>query len=237
MRAPLRPSVVSRPSWLRRAVILGLACALVAGARAARANPFGFREHDGFYLRMSAGAASLQIRRATERSDGSVSVAYAGNGSRLGGASLFTELSVGGTPWHGFVLCGTLLGNGLPITELKVASGSRIDLGTPLVFAMLGPSIDVYPDRFRGFHAGGGVGLATSTAGVKDPIFSTIGGFGPGITLTFGYDFWIGDDWSLGLAARGVVAYISGQQESNTVVGRERDTASTGSIALTVLYH
>ena len=206
-------------------------------ARPARANPFGYREHDGFYARFSWGAASLQIRRVTERSDGSTSVAYAGDGSRVGGASLVTDLSIGGTPWRGVVLCGTLLGNGLPATEIKVASGSRIDLGTPLVFAMLGPSIDVFPDRFRGFHVGGGIGLSTSTAGVKDPIFSTIGGLGPGATITFGYDLWIDDDWSLGLQARGIVAYITGQQESNEAIGRERDTVSSASVALTLLYH
>jgi hypothetical protein len=102
---------------------------------------------------------------------------------------------------------------------------------------MLGPTVDVFPDPFRGFHVGGGIGLATSTAGVEDPIFSTIGGLGAGLTLTLGYDVWTGDDWSVGLAARGIVALIEGQKQANEAVAREHDTISSASIAATLLYH
>ncbi|HEX3593909.1 MAG TPA: hypothetical protein VHU80_02375 [Polyangiaceae bacterium] len=211
--------------------------ATVAFATNARANPFGYHQHDGFYLRMSGGLASLDVRRSTEVGGAGGSVAFAGDGSRVVGASLFTELSVGGTPVRHVVIAGTLLGNGLPATELKLASGSRIDLGTPLVFAMLGPSIDVFPDEYRGFHAGGGIGVATTTAGVKDPIFSAIGGLGVGVTLALGYDFWTGDDWSVGFVARGIVARIEGEQESNATVGREQDVVSSASLAVSILYH
>jgi hypothetical protein len=214
---------------------IGFACAFF-GANA-RANPFGYHEHDGFYLRLSIGTASLDVRRQTDRTGATGSVAFSGDGSRILGPSIFTELSVGGTPARGLVLAATLLGNGLPATELKVASGSRIDLGTPLVFVMLGPTIDVFPDPNRGFHVGGGIGLATSTAGVDDPIFSTIGGLGVGMTLSIGYDFWTGDDWSVGFAARGIVARIEGQQEASQTVGRETDTIASASLALTLLYH
>src|SRR5262245_47911722 len=109
----------------------------------ARGNPFGYHEHDGFYLRLSMGGASLDIQRQTDSATGSV--AFAGEGSRITGPSLFTEASIGGTPLRGFVVAATLLGNGLTATELRVASGSRIDLGTPLVFAMLGPTVDIFP--------------------------------------------------------------------------------------------
>jgi hypothetical protein len=214
-----------------------LVIALVSMPAIASANPFGYHEHDGFYLRFSGGLASLDIRRETQAGGASGSVAFAGDGSRLVGPSLFTELSIGGTPARHFVIAGTLLGNGLPATELKVASGSRIDLGTPLVFAMLGPSVDFFPLVYGGFHAGGGIGIATSTAGVKDPKFSTIGGLGYGGTLALGYDFWTGDDWSVGFVARGIVARIEGEQLSSQNVAREQDVVSSASLALSFLYH
>lgn len=220
----------------RHRSVLVAVVAIVAIAPNASANPFGYQEHDGFYLRFSGGIASLDVHRETQ-SAGSGSVAFAGAGSRLVGPSLFTELSVGGTPARHFVIAGTLLGNGLPATELKVASGSRLDLGTPLVFAMLGPSVDYFPMVHGGFHAGGGVGVATSTAGVKDPIFSTIGGLGYGGTLALGYDFWTGDDWSIGFVARGVVARVEGEQLSSKNVAREEDVISSASLALSFLYH
>jgi hypothetical protein len=211
-----------------------LATALLCAT--ARANPFGYHEHDGFYLRVSVGGASLDVQRHTD-TGASGSVAFAGDGSRIQGASLFTELSAGATPLRGFVVAATLLFNGVPATELRMASGSRIDLGTPLVFAMLGPTVDVFPDPARGFHVGGGIGLATSTAGVEDPVFSTIGGLGAGLTLALGYDVWTGDDWSVGLAARGIVARIDGQDEAEKGVGHEHDVISSASIAMTLLYH
>lgn len=210
--------------------------ASVAFGASGHANPFGYHEHDGFYLRVTAGLASLDIRRETQGGS-SESVAFAGDGSRIVGPSVFNELSVGGTPLRHVVFAGTLLGTGLPATELKVASGSRIDLGTPLVFAMLGPSIDVFPDAYGGFHAGGGIGIATSTAGVKDPIFSTIGGLGVGMTLSLGYDFWTSDDWSVGFAARGIVARIEGEQQSSQAVAREQDIVTSASLAVSLLYH
>lgn len=222
----------------RRATLRSvLVVALLSTASNGRANPFGYHEHDGFYLRFSGGLASLDVRRETQSGGASGSVAFAGDGSRLVGPSLFTELSVGGTPARHFVIAATLLGNGLPATELKVASGSRIDLGTPLVFAMLGPSVDFFPQVGGGFHAGGGIGIATSTAGVKDPIFSTIGGLGFGGTLALGYDFWTGDDWSIGFAARGIVARIEGEQLSSKNVAREQDVVSSASLAVSFLYH
>jgi hypothetical protein len=217
--------------------VVGVAAACVSFAASARANPFGYHEHDGFYLRFSGGFASLDVRRSTESGGAGGSVAFAGDGSRIFGASLFTELSVGGTPLRHIVIAATLLGNGLPATELKLASGSRIDLGTPLVFAMLGPSIDVFPDEYGGFHAGGGIGIATSTAGVQDPIFSTIGGLGVGATITLGYDFWVGDDWAVGVAARGIAARIEGEQETSQTVGREQDIVTSASLAVSLLYH
>jgi len=234
MARPKRKTValVGRVEWTG-----ALVAAFTSVAVNASANPFGYREHDGFYLRVSGGIASLDIRRETETGGASGSVAFAGDGSRVVGPSLFTEISVGGTPARHFVIAGTLLGNGLPATELKVASGSRIDLGTPLVFAMLGPSVDFFPQIQGGFHAGGGIGIATSTAGVKDPIFSTIGGLGYGGTLALGYDFWTGDDWSVGVVARGIVARIEGEQTSSQSVAREQDVVSSASLAVSLLYH
>src|SRR5260221_859200 len=204
---------------------VALALALTASGTA-WANPFGYHEHDGFYLRVSMGMASLDIKRDTSGAGSTGSTAY-GDDSAVGGASGFTELSIGRTPFLRVVVAATLLGNGLPATELRVASGSRIDLGTPLVFALLAPTVDIFPNPGGGFHAGGGVGLATSTAGVKDPIFSTIGGLGVGVTIAFGYDLWTSDNWSVGLAARGIVARIDGSEQASQVVGHERDTITS----------
>jgi hypothetical protein len=72
---------------------------------------------------------------------------------------------------------------------------------------------------------------------VSDPIFTTIGGGGPGATVEFGYDLWVADDWSVGAVARGLVAQIQGEQDTTVGVGREHDTVTAASLAISVLYH
>jgi hypothetical protein len=204
----------------------------------ARANPFGYHEHDRFYLRLSGGVASLAVDRSTEKEGTASSSAYAGDSSTIGGASIFAELSIGGTPFRNVVIAGTLLGNNLPAAWLDLASGSRLVLGSPLWFAFLGPTVDVFPVRSGGFHVGAGAGWAVATAGVQqDQLFDTIGGGGVGVTLSTGYDAWVSDDWSLGVIARAVVAQIRGEEQSAAAVAREHDTVSSFSLAATALFH
>jgi hypothetical protein len=212
--------------------------AVITGVGRARANPFGYHEHDGLYLRLSGGVASLAVDRSTEREGGASSSAYAGDSSTIGGASIFAELSIGGTPFRNVVVAGTLLGNNLPAAWLDLASGSRLVLGSPLWFAFLGPTVDVFPVRSGGFHIGAGAGWAVATAGVQqDQLFDTIGGGGVGVTLSTGYDAWVSDDWSLGVIARAVVARIRGEEQSASAVAREYDTVSSFSLAGTALFH
>lgn len=211
---------------------------VVFASRTAVANPFGYHEHDGFYMRVSGGAGSLLVDRSTQGATAQSSTAFSGTSSSVGGASIFAELSIGGTPFRRVVVAGTLLGTNLPTAGLELASGSRVQLGSPLWFAFVGPTVDVFPNRAGGFHFGTGIGWAVATAGVQqDRLFDTIGGGGIGGTLSLGYDAWIGDDWSLGVIARGVLARIRGEQQSSSVVAHESDTVSSMSLAATVLFH
>jgi hypothetical protein len=227
-----------RQSMNRRVVSTLVVLTTMAGAGRAEANPFGYHEHDRLYVRLSGGVASLAVARSTEREGTDSSSAYEGDSSRIGGASIFAELSIGGTPFRNVVIAGTLLGNNLPAAWLNLASGSRLVLGSPLWFAFLGPTVDFFPLKSGGFHAGAGVGWSVATAGVQqDQLFDTIGGGGVGGTLSTGYDAWVADDWSLGLIGRAVVARIRGEEQAATAVGREYDTVSSFSLAATVLFH
>lgn len=210
----------------------------MTGAARASANPFGYREHDRFYLRVSGGVASLGVARSTEGEGAQTSSAYGGDSSTIDGASIFAELSIGGTPFRNVVIAGTILGNNLPAAWLNLASGSRLALGSPLWFAFVGPTVDIFPVPSGGFHIGAGAGWAVATAGVQqDQLFNTVGGGGVGATLSTGYDAWVADDWSFGVIGRAVVARIRGEEQSASAVGREYDTVSSFSIALTALFH
>jgi hypothetical protein len=223
---------------MRRVVpLLLVAGSSLAWTNTARATPFGYHEHDGFYLRFAGGVGSLDVTRSTDQAGTSNGIAFTGDTSTVGGASIFTELSIGGTLFRRVVVAGTLLGDNLPGAEVELASGSRFNLSSGLTFAMLAATVDIFPDPNKGFHIGGGIGWAVATANISDPIFTTIGGGGPGATVQFGYDLWVADDWSVGLVARGIVAQIQGEQTTTDGVGREHDTVTSASLAFSVLYH
>jgi hypothetical protein len=83
--------------------------------------------------------------------------------------------------------------------------------------ALLAPFVDYYPTPKEGLHFGGALGLATLTPRVfGDPAteqsrYLAVGG---GLMLSTGFEWWIYDEWSLGVLARTTVAVLSGTASS-----------------------
>jgi hypothetical protein len=226
----------------RRLLLSTLLCAVIWPGTAG-ANPFGYHEHDGFYLRFGGGLSLIGVDRETDRSGSQGSLAFEGS-SEVGGVALNAEVSVGGTPLRKLVIAGTALLVTLPAADLKLGSGARLNLDSSLNFFLLAPTADVYLDPNRGFHFGGGLGFAVLHATVAaDPSgaapnqFSTFGGIGVGVTMHAGYDFWVGDDWCLGGQVRGVLARVNGDQSTANVSVSERDSVAAISLVFTALYH
>lgn len=219
-----------------RFLVLALASALLWPS-AALANPFGYHEHDGFYLRFGGGVSLLSFHRETDREGSQGTIAYDEGSSDIGGVAANGEISVGGTPLRKLVVAGTALFLTLPSAELRLGSGARLNLDSSLNFLLFAPTADVYLDPNRGFHFGGGMGLAFSSVSVPNDPFSTIGGTGVGVTLHAGHDFWVGDDWCLGGQVRAVLARVNGEQSTSTVSGSERDSIAAVSVVFTALYH
>jgi len=180
-------------------------------------------EHDGFYLRLSAGGRASML---ATNAGASGSIAF---GGRLENSrSVVFTGSRSGARAPGFVLAATCSATASGYRASPRSGSPDIDLGTPLVFAMLGPTVDVFPDPFR-VSRGRGVGLATSTRRQRS-IFSTIGG-SRGLTSASVrlLDATIG---RVGVAARGIVAWIDGRNE-RTRPSLGKHTISSASIAAT----
>jgi hypothetical protein len=219
-------------------ILAALAFAGVLGlVGSARANPFGYHEHDGFYLRFGGGISSMTLHRATEREGEKGSIAFEGDSSNIGGASAIAEVSIGATPLKKLVIAGSAIGVSLPSAQLRLGTGARLNLDSSLNFALFAPTADVFPDPGGGFHFGGGMGLAWMSASLPDDQFSSIGGLGVGVTLHIGYDLWVGDDWSVGAAGRALFARVNGTQSSSTTTGEERDSLACFALTITALYH
>ena len=115
--------------------------------------------------------------------------------THLGGGVSAFELSIGGTPGRGLVVAGTLLTHDRNNPVLRGRPDGDVELSGRMGFAMIGMTVDWYPNPRGGFHFGGTLGLAALSAPVPpgDVFVDHIGGGGGGISLATGYDWWIGE--------------------------------------------
>ncbi|MEP7051321.1 MAG: hypothetical protein ABJB12_13255 [Pseudomonadota bacterium] len=179
--------------------------------------------HDGFYLRMGLGLAySGALVSSDSKSLGDYSFA--------GGGVAF-DLWLGGTPTPGLALGAALSGVGLNSSSRR-ASDQSISGAVSGSTGLLGFFADVFPDPERGFHFGGALGVASGLAKPKDSGMTYEGG-GIGLEAWTGYDFWVGQQWSLGGAVRFIGTVT--RQDTDTV---KYETSMGGmSLSFTALYH
>jgi hypothetical protein len=168
----------------------------------------GVRTHDGFYFRAGLGVALF--------AGGSVAPPGSTTNVSVSGAGPSLELAIGGTPWRGLVIGGGIYGMTAPGPTYS-ASGASLSGGAAVV-SSIGPFADWYVDPEGGWHIQGVIGLAAIQAGKGTP--TEIGGSsytfpsddesGTGISLLagVGYEWWVGDQVSLGAIAR--IQYVGG---------------------------
>jgi hypothetical protein len=99
-------------------------------------------------------------------------------------------VAIGGTPAKGLVVAGL---SGLTLVEGGF-NGSSMGGDVRVMGAELGVLIDWFPSSDDGWHVATGVGYGGLTLGT-DPWR----GRAAFATITGGYDFWIGPEWSLGV--------------------------------------
>jgi hypothetical protein len=194
---------------------LGALCCVLLASTSARAEcrwmPFDpscsssrderVQRHDGFYLRYANGPGLLVD---------SIDAGAAGS-ARLSGLGLTGEFLVGGTPAPGVVLfagsAGALVpsrsaGALVPSPKLTI-DGRAVDGPDVLSLSILGAGADYYFDPEAGWHVQGMLGFATLVPISGGDIGDARSGVG--LVLGGGHEWWIGEEWSLGILAR--VAY------------------------------
>jgi hypothetical protein len=204
-----------------------------------RAGQRGARVHDGFYLRFGTGFGVYEER--LESDDSSV---YGGEvGGRTVGIASLGEFAMGGT-----ISSGLVLGGG--VYTAKLLSGHfRVDESSPAAppseldpelreLTVLGPFLDWYPRPHRGLHLQVAVGLAavtTTNGGFDEDDEDTYRAFGAGVVLGVGYEWWIGDEWSIGAMARAQAAAVSGEDDAK--VRWFHGVSTSPALLLTLTYH
>ena len=152
----------------------------------------GVHKHDGFYLRLGAGASAV-----------TGSTTLGGDGIDLSGLGLATEFVLGGTAAPGLVVGGGTFGTVVPtMTYAMRVNGVKLekDGGGATALGFVGPFVDYYPNPSKGLHVQGAVGLTTSS--ITFPSELSASGTGVGAMVGVGYEWWVGEQWSAGVLGR-----------------------------------
>lgn len=197
------------------------------------------RNHDGLYARAAAGMGI-----GTDTITGAnYSYGFDDRGGQRGHVSAFevpTELAVGATPFR-----GTVLGVGVYTGLWPSPRANGEDPGLDYEFdtsqlALYAPMVDFYPRPRAGWHVQGALGVASvnlgfGSTGLAEPRPAqahVTTGFG--FMLGAGHEWFIGEQWSVGILLRTLRGYSAG-----TDAGGGEWTHRSGSYALlvTLTYH
>lgn len=175
-------------------------------------------EHDGFYLRIALGYAHLNAKSKLTESTPTRELELSGGGAVF-------QISIGGSPTPGFVIGGMLLGHAFAEPDVEFDGGTTDEANnTTFSVSAIGPFLQYYFDPKSGFYLQGFVGYVEAKTryeiGGTDYQSEDTTGIGFGFGL--GYDFWVGDQWSIGPEARLLYAKIDysgeGPDEEDTLV-------------------
>jgi hypothetical protein len=203
-----------------------------ASATPATASGSGVRTHDGFYFRAGLGVALFAGGKVTPQAG-----ILKGQDVDVSGAGPALELAFGGTLANGLVIGGGIYGASIPSPSYSV-SGTTVG-GGAAVISTIGPFIDWYVDKTSGFHVEASLGYAVISAaeGKDSPKFPPKDQSGSGYSLLAGagYEWWVGDQLSMGVLGR--LQYVSGSVKGSG------DTSSTDVVVIipallaTLTYH
>lgn len=168
------------------------------------------RRHDGFYLRLGIGIGV--VGGTYEPDEGGDKADVSGGG----GAS---EIALGGTLGSGFVLGGGIWGMGTLATTYETDAGTAD--AKALNLGMLGPFIDFYFDERSGGHLTFAIGFAgvQQAEGEDLPDGAQFAGGGFGALVGGGYEWWVGEQWSIGVIARVQYASVATKTEELEIEG------------------
>lgn len=190
----------------------------------------GVRTHDGFYLRMALGIGVLRDSETVTGTGNSYS-------ATISGTALATEFAIGGTLANGFVLGGAIQSASAPSPSYKVSGQtSTASPDVTVQASAIGLFADVYPNPKAGFHIEGLLGFGVlhaesnkngSSSSSKDPS-------GLALAIGVGHEWWVGEEWSLGVLGR--LQYMSLKYDSgNGLV--DKNSVTIPALLMTLTYH
>jgi hypothetical protein len=176
----------------------------------------GARVHDGFYFRIASGFSVLDERLESDE------VAGSNIEARNRGIASLSDLAIGGTVAPGWVVGGGIYSLDLVASTLRSDESSLEPIPTEIdpglrSLALLAPFVDWYPNVRGGFHAQAALGLATLVPRVFGHPATTQSGYsavGGALLLGTGYEWWVADEWSIGVLTQLGVRVLRGEDDA-----------------------
>ena len=199
----------------------------------------GARVHDGFYFRVGSSFGVYDERLQSEElvTGGTIE-------ARNRGMATVSDLAIGGTIAPGWVIGGgiyslDLIASTFRATEDSAVAGLPPELDPGLrSLALIAPFVDWYPNVRGGFHAQAALGLATLTPrlfghpATDDSEYLAVGG---GLLIGTGYEWWVADEWSIGVLGQFGVRVLSGKDDSG--VRWTHVITNSPTLGVTLTYH
>ncbi len=182
--------------------------------------------HDGFYFRTGFGLGYGNVVTTAEDVDGKLTFS--------GGGWLF-DLLFGGTIANTVALGAGFVTMELTDPQATAADGSEtVSLGETdggLGLVNFGPFVDVFFGPHSGGHVGGMLGFGS--IGLEDENEDPSSGLG--VAVFGGYDFWVSDQWALGVNLR--YMYLRGKREFSDSNITLIDRSNSFGVMFSALYH
>ncbi len=190
----------------------------------------GRRQHDGFYFRLGGGMGYGFDALRGNAPGLSLSEAGGARGHATG-LAVASEVMLGASIWRALVLglaCDTVL---LPGPTAAAAPGIHDYEFQATQLAIFAPFVDFYPWERGGLHfqASGGLAVIVLGAGISPSVREPAQAHtavGPGLTLGAGHEWWVADQWSVGVLGRFMYGWAQGQDPLGATWSHEMGSVS-----------
>ena len=153
---------------------------------------YGYHQHDGFYMRITAGIGYLNA----SESIGGATETYSGVGGTFGAA-------FGGAIAPNLILYGELLGTSVTNATWSSTNGAILTYsGVDVTMFGIGPGIAYYIQPVNVYLSGTltFTQVSFSDTSTANPIDGT--DLGVGLSFTVGKEWWVTPDWGIGIAGQ-----------------------------------
>ncbi len=184
------------------ATLSSAALAWLLPVQEAQAEP---HSHDGFILQSSLTVGYASLSEKAVQDDLSEKYKYTG-------VTAAFDLLLGGTPVPGLALGGGLATRSLVDPTIENA-GTKVDTADVSIdLDTITAFVQWYPTVTDGLFLGAQLGYGSASVEAGDVIYDTHTS-GPVFSAIVGYEWWVGAEWSLGVAGQLAAAFLKGTND------------------------